>query len=442
MSILAPDEQASHGTSKSRQNAATPGECSRSGKVLRCVANRLWAFHARFCGFFTSRARNVVEQSRKYLFGLIQSEKRDMERMAEVVPETNDQSFQHFITESPWSHREVLDQVAQDMDAAIGGSQACFLVIEESAIAKKGNKSVGVARQWNGRLGKVDNCQVGVFAGLGCGGEITLTDERLYLPKERIDAPRRCDSAGIPPEERVFRTKVQLALEMIRHALRQGIRYRWVSFDGGYGREPWLLRTLDLDNETWVADVHCDQLIYPEDPCPVIPERTSGKGRAPKRRIAQTAPTRVDRWVAAQPEAEWKRVALRGSTKGTLTVEVFHRRVWLRDGKESVAPCWHLIARREIGSRGKIKYSLSNAPESTTTERRAFMHGERYWVEHALRNAKSEVEMAGYQLRKWQGGHHHMAMVMLAILFMFEMRRDHKEDLRLLPVTMWSKCSP
>ena len=432
MSVLAPDEQVFNGTSESRRNTATPGECSCSRNLLRCVASRLCAFHARFCEFFTSRTRTVVEQSRKYLFGLIQSEKRNMERMAEVVPETNDQSFQHFISESPWSHREVLDQVAQDVNAAIGGSQDCFLVIDESAIAKKGNKSVGVARQWNGRLGKVDNCQVGVFAGLGCGGDITLTDERLYLPQEWIDAPRRCDLAGIPPEERIFRTKAQLALEMIRHARRQGIRYRWVSFDGGYGKEPWLLRALDLDSETWVADVHCDQLIYPEDPCPIVAERTSVKGRSPKRRIAQTTSTRVDRWVAAQPEAEWKRVALRDSTKGTLSVEVFHRRVWLWDGKESVVPCWHLIARREIGSRGKIKYSLSNAPESTTTERLAFMQGERYWVEHALRNAKSEVGMAGYQLRKWQGWHHHMAMMMLAMLFMFEMRREHKEDLSLL----------
>jgi len=355
-----------------------------------------------------------------------------MERMAEVVPDINDQSYQHFVSESPWSHREVLDQVAHDVDAAFGDSHDRFLVVDESAIAKKGNKSVGVARQWNGRLGKVDNCQVGVFAGLGCDGDITLTDERLYLPQEWIDAPRRCDRAGIPKEERIFRTKAQLALEMIRHARRQGIRYRWVSFDGGYGKEPWLLRALDRDGETWVADVHCDQLIYPEDPCPIVPERTSPKGRSPKRRIAQTASVRVDRWVAAHSETEWKEVALRDSTKGTLVVEVFHRRVWLWDGEESVAPCWHLVARREIGSREKIKYSLSNAPEPTTTERLAFMQGERYWVEHALRNGKSEVGMAGYQLRKWQGWHHHMAMVMLAMLFMLEMRREHRDDLSLL----------
>lgn len=432
MSVFVPAERAYNATSDSPQRPATPERCSGCKEILQATARRLCAFHARFFGFFTSRTRNVVEQSRKYLFGLIQSEKRNMERMAEVVPDINDQSYQHFVSESPWSHRELLDQIAHDVDATFGDSQDHFLVIDESAIEKKGNKSVGVARQWNGRLGKVDNCQVGVFAGLGCGGDITLTDERLYLPQEWIDAPKRCAQAGIPEDERVFRTKAKLALEMIRHARQQGIRFRWVSFDGGYGKEPWLLRALDRDGETWVADVHCDQLIYPEDPCPIVPERTSLKGRAPTRRVAQTASTRVDRWVAAQPETDWKKVALRDSTKGTLFVDVFHRRVWLWDGEESVAPCRHLIARREIGAPGKIKYTLSNAPEPTTTERLAFMQGERYWVEHALRNAKSEVGMAGYQLRKWQGWHHHMAMVMLAMLFMLEMRREHKEQLSLL----------
>ena len=115
-----------------------------------------------------------------------------------------------------------------------------------------------------------------------------------------------------------------------------------------------------------------------------------------------------------------------------MVVEVLHRRVWLWDGEEPDAHCWHLIVRREIASPWEIKYSLSNAPEATTTERLAFQQGQRYWVEHAFRNAKSEVGMEDYQLCLWQGFHHHMAMVTLAMLFMFEVRREHKEDLSLL----------
>jgi SRSO17 transposase len=399
---------------------------------LEDLARRLALFHARFCAFFVTRTRNVIEQSKKYLFGLIQSEKRNMERMAEVVPDSDDQVYQHFMTESPWSARALLDQIAYDVDTAFGDSEDIFLVVDESAFAKKGRKSVGVARQWNGGLGKVDNCQVGVFTALGCCHEATLINERLYLSREWVDNPKRCKHAGIPEGERAFRTKAQLALEMICDARRQGLRHRWVSMDAGYGKEPWLLRTMNQDGETWIADVHCDQLIYMEDPRLIVPERRSPRGKAPSRLVAQTPPVRVDRWAAAQPETDWKKVVLRESTRGTLNVEVLHRRVWLWDGEEPGAHCWHLIVRREVESPCEIKYSLSNGPESTTTERLAYQQGQRYWVEQALRNAKSEVGMDDYQLRKWQGWHHHMAMVMLAKLFMFEVRREHKEDLSLL----------
>jgi SRSO17 transposase len=151
------------------------------------LAERLCIFHARYTLFFITRTRSVVELSKQYLFGLIQSEKRNMERMAEVVPDSNDQAYQHFMSKSPWDHRAVLHQIASDVDAAIGDSEDCFLIIDESGFAKKGKKSVGVARQWNGRLGKVDNCQVGVFAALGCGDEVSLINERLYLPQEWVD---------------------------------------------------------------------------------------------------------------------------------------------------------------------------------------------------------------------------------------------------------------
>jgi len=202
--------------------------------------------------------------------------------------------------------------------------------------------------------------------------------------------------------------------------------------DGGYGKEPWLLRSLTRAGEVWVADVHRDQRVYLEDPRPTRLERRHRKGRSPSRRVAQSKPVRVDQWAANQPDTLWKTVALRESTKGTLVVEVLHRCVWLWDGKEAQAHCWHLIVRREIGSPKEIKYTLSNAPETTTLERLAFMQGQRYWVEHALRNAKSEAGMGDYQLRGWTGWHHHMAMVMLAMLFVLEVRRDHKQDLSLL----------
>ena len=239
----------------SYQGTLASGGSPRSEGIVEDLAQRMALFHARFRAFFVTRTRNVIEQSKKYLFGLIQSEKRNMERMAEVVPDSNDQVYQHFITNSPWSGRAVLDQIAWDVDKAFGDSEDCFLVVDESAFAKKGKKSVGVARQWNGRQGKIDNCQVGVFTAFGCGGEVTLIDERLYLSKQWVDDPKRCERAQIPVEERVFRSKAQLALEMVGHARGQGVGHRWVGMDAGYGKEPWLLRALDQEGEIWVADV-------------------------------------------------------------------------------------------------------------------------------------------------------------------------------------------
>jgi SRSO17 transposase len=261
---------------------------------------------------------------------------------------------------------------------------------------------------------------------------VSLINERLYLPQEWVDSPRRCDEAKIPQSERVFRSKAQLALEMVREGRSQGLRHQWVSLDGGYGKEGWLLRQMDRDGETWVADVHRDQVVYLEDPRPVVPQRSSPKGKAPSRLVAQSPSVRVDKWAEAQPASSWKKVKVRESTKGTLSVEVLHRQVWLWDGQEAAAHCWHLIVRREIASPREIKYSLSNAPQGVTVERLAYQQAQRYWVEQALRNGKSEAGMGDYQLRVWQGWHHHMTMVMLAMLFMLEVRREHKEELSLL----------
>jgi len=355
-----------------------------------------------------------------------------MERMAEVVPSSDDQRLQHFASQSPWSHTELFDHVGRDVDALLGGGPDTCLIIDESAVAKKGDCSAGTARQWDGRRGKVDNCQVGVFSALACRDEVTLTGARLFLPKAWIADPARCKKAKIPPVEQVFRSKAQIALELVRHSRRQGRRFSWVGLDGGYGKEPWLLRALQADGERFVADVHCDQRIYLEDPEPKVPLWEGGRGRPHTKRVAAVDPVRVDAFARQQPAAAWTRVEIRDSTKGMLTVDVLHRRVWVWDGEEPHAHCWHLIVRREIDAPTEIKYTLSNTTEDTPTQRLVFQQAQRYWVEHALRNAKSEAGLDHYQLRSWLGWHHHMAMVTLAMLFLFEVRRENKELLPLI----------
>ena len=243
--------------------------------------------------------------------------RKNIERMIEVVPDTEYQNLQHFTSHSPWNYRPVMDQVAQDSDRLLGGSTDTGLILDETGIPKKGEMSVGTARQWCGRLGKVDNCQVGVFASLVRGASATIIDERLYLPKEWTDDLARCKNAGVPGDV-VFKTKTQLALDIIRHTRSLGIRYAWVGVDGGYGKEPQFLNTLDVEGEQFVADVHKDQTIYLEDPAPYIPQRNTSKGRAPSRYKTDVPKITVAKWAASQPEEVWQRITIRDSTKGRL----------------------------------------------------------------------------------------------------------------------------
>ena len=355
-----------------------------------------------------------------------------MERMEEHVVNADDQALQYMLTEAQWETQEVMDHVALDADRLLGGSEASCLLIDESSFVKKGNHSAGVARQWCGRLGKVDNCQVGVFAALGRGHRNTLIDFRLYLPDAWSNDQSPSPKAGIPAASRRFKTKSEQALEMVKHQRELGVRFAWVGADGGYGKEPAFLRGLEEINETFVVDVHKDQLIYLEDPDPIIPPKKNPKGRRRTKLHAQTEAIRVDQWAAQQPEADWQRYTLRDSTKGELRVQILHRRVWLWDKKEAKARLWHLIVRREPNSVETLKYTLSNASEEISAHQLAKMQGQRFWVERAFQDGKSEAGMAEYQARKWNSWHHHMALVSMAMLFMAEERERHKEEIPLL----------
>jgi len=282
-----------------------------------------------------------------YLQGLMQALRKNMERMEEVVPDCNYQSLHHFVSESDWEFRAVLDQVAADADRLLGGSTDSCLLIDESSFQKKGKSSVGVERQWNGRLGKVENSQVAVFVSLAQGRYSTLIDTRLYLPKRWVEDPRRCLAAGVPKPEVVLKSKADLAIEMVVQARLNGVRFAWVGADGGYGKEPAFLRRLAELGEVFVADVHKSQQIYLQDPDPRVPEKKGLRGKPPSLLQAQSESQRVDAWAASQPPELWQKVAVRPGTKGEVRVEALRERVWLWDGSEEKAHRWHVLAIRE-----------------------------------------------------------------------------------------------
>jgi SRSO17 transposase len=396
------------------------------------IGKRFLRFIKGYGRHFVFDEEDAPTQAKNYLCGLMQAKKKNMERMAEVVPESDEQALQHFLANSFWDEQAVMDQVARDANRHLGGHPGSALLIDEAGITKKGNKSVGVSRQWNGRLGKVDNCQVGVFVALSLGTRVTLVDRRLYLPQAWVEDPKRCDEVKIPKRHRELKSKATLALEMVRRQRSLGVQFAWVGGDAGYGKNPALLRALEDDGEIFVMDVHRDQRVYLEDPRPQWVERQDAKGRVSRRLQAQEPAIKVEDWKKAQPPSAWTRVTLRESTKGQKRVETLHRQVWLWDGREERARHWHLIVRREIDSPKEIKYTFSNAPAETTPQRLAQMQGQRFWIERQFEDAKGEVGLDHYQTRGWVAWHRHMTLVSMAMLFMLQERLLQQEAYPLL----------
>jgi len=350
-----------------------------------------------------------------------------MERMEDFVVDADHQQLQHMLTDSQWDHQALMDQVASDCDALLGGSDESALLLDESSFGKKGKCSVGVARQWSGRQGKVDNCQVAVYSALARGSEVGLLNVRLYLPEDWINNRSRCRKAKIPRQEIRKRSKVELALEMVAHHRQQGVRFAWVGADGGYGKDPAFLRTLEEMGEVFVIDVHKDQHIYLQDPAPYIPSATSNKGRKPSRRVSDQSTVRVDQWLKQQPEGNWQTIRLRKGEKGELRAQFIEQSVWVWDKKEAQARRWRLLVRRELDSPNTLHFVLSNAPERVRIDQLARMHGQRFWIERAFQNAKSECGMADYQVRRWSAWYHHMALSLMAQQFMLEERIRQKD---------------
>ena len=382
---------------------------------------------------FQSYRHDVSDKARQYACGLMQAgSRKNMDRMAEVVPESNSRNLQQFLTHSKWNHRDVIDHVAYDVDKHLGDARNACLLIDESGFAKQGKGSVGVSRQWLGRLGKVDNGQVAVFGALANGQYVAPVDVRLYLPQEWANDPKRCGHAGVPEDERIFRTKIELALEIVQHTRRNGLRYGWVGADAGYGKGPGFCFALDEMGETFIVDVHSDFHVYLNDPEPYLPQKVNNSGRPFTKYQTDQESIEVKDLLNSLPARRWKTVTLRKTTRGVLRVQICRLKVYVWDGESDKVKCWALIITKSLGGNPDTKISLTNAPKRTTVKRLGWMQRQRYWIERTFEDAKSECGMADYQVRKWSAWHHHMALVMMAMLFMLSERIHHKDTYPLL----------
>ncbi len=400
--------------------------------IKKCISS--------YSKYFWAHRFDNTNTARDYVLGLLKCPKGqgNMERMEEEIDQSEYRVYQHFISNSNWDSDGLQRAVAKDTSELLeiqkkkNGLPTGYIV-DESAHVKKGIESVGVGRQYAGVIGKVDNCQVGVYASLVNKTSATIINERIFLTKGWTDNTARCKKAGVPESEMQYKTKPELALDMIKQDIERSVKFDWVGGDGLYGHNTELCRGLEQLNQFYVLDVHKDELVYLEKPKLSVPGRKTSKGRIPTKLKADKIPVRLDKLADQIKPEQWKLESIRDTTKGRLKLYVYKIAVWSWDGEEEQAIKRTLIITKTASKKPKIKFSISNGKtEQYSHKEYAYMVAQRYWVERTFDNAKNELAMSDYQVRKWKGWHNHHSLVMLASLFIMKQQIDNYSEVPLL----------
>ena len=331
-------------------------------------------------------------------------------------------TIQHFIGESHWDDAplriEMANQIAQQL-----GTDDGVLIFDPSAFPKSGKQSVGVTRQWCGRLGKIDNCQVGVFMAYASRKGHALVDGDLYLPMEWIKDKKRMNKAGVPKHKQKYRTRTAMCLELLKlHADR--LPHQWITGDDEMGQPAEFRRELRTLNEQYLLAVPKNTSVADLE---IPPPEYTGFGRPPVR-----PSVRIEKWTSAQPASSWQQIDVRDCEKGPLIVEVLKGHV--ETSKRSRGGCAEetcVVIRYRDRDEAIVKqdYYLSNAPYETSAAEFARVAKAEHRIEECFDRGKGEAGMADYEVRGWVGWQHHQTLSMLASWFLnVETRRSEKKS--------------
>jgi SRSO17 transposase len=410
-----------------------------NGKSTDCID----VFVASFKSLFQVARHNQTLRALQYIQGLLTLEKgkANMERMEEEIPKSEYRAYQHFITDSKWDHQAVLSKVAKDTSDVLQANKAVSkqpvgLIVDESGHLKKGEKSVAVSKQYAGVVGKVENCQVGVYVSLVNDNRAALVDERLFIPQKWIKDKQRCEKAGIPKEQMVFKTKPELALEMIDQKISDGIEFDWIGGDGLYGHNRALREGMDKRGLFYVLDVHKDEKIFTSCPAFAIPERTGKQGRPPQKPQPDIAPIRLDAYIKQLTKEDWVvENQVRKTHKGWKKLKIHTKTIWVFQGEGQEVSEQTLIITQTMDGTKDTKFSFSNGKLTDYSPKEyAYFQVQRYWVERTFDDAKNELGMSDYQVRKWNGWHHHHSLVFMAGLFLLQQKIVNQEESPLMSV--------
>lgn len=410
---------------------------------LRATAREVVHLHHRFAPLFGRKEART--QSLVYLNGLLlASGRKSAEPMALAFGQADDDgvsqnqvlALQRFLTYSPWSsqelHREIQAVFAQRLvPSTATWSIGTVGVIDESGFVKKGTASVGVKRQYCGRVGKKENSQVGVFlVGVTPAGN-ALLEHQLYLPRcWASDAERRMTTAV--PEAIQFQTKPQIGIELLRRTqAHRLVKFDWIIADEFYGHNGMFLDHLEQMQQRYVVEVPVNTTVWTVDPNSQVPSHEGRRGpvasRPPRDRVRQYVRSVRD-IVKHLPASAWQILQLRAGAKGPLAFAFARVRVWSVRHRRPGPACW-LIVRRSLEPDAEVKYYLSNATADEPLETMALVTGTRYSVEEFFGEGKGYLGMSQYEARAWSSWHHHMSLVALAHLFVTLTRQRLKKKL-------------
>ena len=378
--------------------------------------------------YFQVGRKTQKDKAHQYVKGLFCAErgKRNMERMVEEVNGSDYESLQHFISDSPWDTDGLMQHLAHSVRQDLQPLGLIGCTVDEKAHVKKGKKSVGVARQYAGNLGKVENCQVSVHLSLCADRYANLVNHRLYLPREWIDDVERCRKAGVPEDRMVFKTKPGLGLEMVGELITNGVHFDYVNGDGLYGNGYTFSKGLDSLGVRYVLDVHSNQRVFLQKPVIEVPTSEPGKrGRKPIRLKPDVSGITVSEYTSSLQKSDYTEVHIRPTTKGWLTAHIHVVRVWVWDEKagDTEAIEQTLVIRKPLRKKDRIKYSLSNiGVDHQSIETFAFMQAQRFWIEKCFKDDSHDLGMSDYQVRSYKGFCNHMALTCVAMHFVLRQR--------------------
>jgi SRSO17 transposase len=379
-------------------------DATLSADAVRSCADRLTAFAGRYLPLFHR------SEQRDHALTILQGKLTGLQRKT-TEPIANQaglkrRNLQLFVGDGGWDDDAVLGELRRHVAQELADPDAVF-VLDGSAFPKKGQDSCGVARQWCGRLGKVENCQRGYFLAYAARRGSALLDARLYLPADWAEDPARRAKTHVPAGV-VFQEGWRIALGLLDQA-RAGLPGRWVTGDDEFGRASELRGHLRLRRLRYVLDVPCNTLV--RDPAERRPPRRQGG----KPLLAPFE--RVESWVGRQPAGRWRTVRLRDGEKGPVWLKVLLATVQAREEGGRVGPRERLVVLKSREAVPRTWYALSNAHEARRVEL-AFVHGTRHRIEERLEEGKQEVGSSHYEVRSWVGWRHHMTLSLLALWFL------------------------